>query len=212
MNRTEPLSDESSLVASCREGCPRALARLYRHYASPTSLYLRSLAYRFSAPELATESGLADLVQEVFVRAFSPAVRARYSSLASFDAYLKAVARHHLIDILRRRRREILVGDARELEKVATTPVEPLPNHGDERQAAIVSAYVAVLPTPLRQLYELRFVLGCSQEQASRTLGCSRRKVRTLEQRLCRDLRRALLRAELVQRESSNFTEAKRSS
>jgi RNA polymerase sigma factor (sigma-70 family) len=188
-------ADESSLVAGCRDGCPHALATLYARYARATGVYLRSLARRLAAPELAQDSGLADLVQEVFVRAFAPAIRGRYSSLAGFDAYLKVIARHHVIDILRTRRREVLVGDARQLHEAASAPVEPFLDHADERLVTFVRACVARLPLPLRDLYEQRFVLGCSQEQAGQVLAVSRRQVRTLEQHLYRDLRRMLRRS-----------------
>jgi RNA polymerase sigma factor (sigma-70 family) len=189
--------DDPSLLAGFRGGCPQALARLYRYYAPAMSLYLRSLAYRSAAPELGQDSALADLVQEVFVRAFAPAARARYTPAAGLRAYLYTVARHCLVDLLRKRRHEILMENAGALNDVAGRAVDPWHDSGTARRAGIVSSYLAVLPVPLKQLYELRFVLGLSQEQASRALCLSRRRVRTLEGHLYRGLRRVLHHSEL---------------
>jgi RNA polymerase sigma factor (sigma-70 family) len=187
---------EEPLVAALRGGCPQAPARLYRQYATPTSLYLRSLAYRFGAPDLGQQSVLADLVQEVFLRAFAPAVRA--GPAAGFRAYLNTIARHCLIDLLRRRRRELLVDDAGDLLGSVDGWDDPWREAREARRDLLVSAYLAGLPAGLGELYEQRFVLGCSQEQVSRTLGVSRRKVRTLEAHLCRGLRQALSRSEVA--------------
>jgi RNA polymerase sigma factor (sigma-70 family) len=190
---------EEPVVAALRGGCPHALAMLYRRYATPTSSYLRSLAYRLGAAELAQQSVLADLVQEVFLRAFAPAARARYSPLTGVRAYLNTIARHCLIDLLRRRRRELLVADARDLLGSVAGWVDPWQEARDARRDLLVSAYLAGLPARLGEVYEQRFVLGCSQEQASRTLGVSRRQVRTLEAHLARGLRRALSRSEVAE-------------
>jgi hypothetical protein len=43
---------EEPLRAALRGGCPHALAALYRQYARPLSLYLRSLAYRLGPADL----------------------------------------------------------------------------------------------------------------------------------------------------------------
>jgi RNA polymerase sigma factor (sigma-70 family) len=194
----DPVLFEAHLVAALRRGCPQALARLYRQYATPTSLYLRALAYRFGAADLGQQSVLADLVQEVFLRAFAPAARARYSPLAGVRAYLNTIARHCLIDLLRRRRRELLVEDARDLLGSADGSDDPWYEAREARRDLLVSAYLAGLPARLSEIYQQRFVRGCSQEQVSRTLGVSRRKVRTLEAHLCRGLRRALSRSEVA--------------
>jgi RNA polymerase sigma factor (sigma-70 family) len=189
---------EEPLGAALRGGCPHALATLYRQYARPLSLYLRSLAYRLGAADLGQRSVLADLVQEVFLRAFAPAARARHSPVGSFRAYLNTIARHCLLDLLRFRRRELLVDDARDLLGSVDGSDDPWHEAREARRDLLVSAYLAGLPARLGEIYQQRFVLGCSQEQVSRALGVSRRKVRTLEAHLYRGLRRALSRSEVT--------------
>jgi DNA-directed RNA polymerase specialized sigma24 family protein len=52
---------------------------------------------------------IADLVQEVFVRAFSTDARHAYDGRREYGHYLAAIARNCFIDLLRARRREILI-------------------------------------------------------------------------------------------------------
>jgi DNA-directed RNA polymerase specialized sigma24 family protein len=133
---------EEPLRAALRGGCPHALAALYRQYARPLSLYLRSLAYRLGAADLGQRSVLADLVQEVFLRAFAPAARARYSPVAGVRAYLNTIGRHCLFDLLRWRRRELLVDDARDLLGSPSSVSSPV----CAVQPALASDAIATVP------------------------------------------------------------------
>jgi RNA polymerase sigma factor (sigma-70 family) len=152
---------------------------------------LRALARASHAPELRQTEALVDLLQEAFIRAFSPGARLAYDGTRPYEPYLRKIAKNLFIDQLRARGRTVeesldavLDGEslASECEELA-----------DPRVNAVLNAYLAGLPPPLRGVYEQRFVLGNSQEGSCAALGITRRRLRTDEARLMSGLRRALL-------------------
>jgi RNA polymerase sigma factor (sigma-70 family) len=75
--------------------------------------------------------------------------------------------------------------------------IEPEPAEDAEWTAlrGVAAAYVEALDPDLRRLVALRFEDELSQEETAEALGISRRRVRTLEARIQRGLRKALRRA-----------------
>jgi DNA-directed RNA polymerase specialized sigma24 family protein len=71
----------------------------------------------------------------------------------------------------------------------------------DPRLLAVLESYLSSLPPPLHGVYEQRFALGLSQQEACRILGLTRRKLRTGEERLRSGLRKALRGAGVPQDE-----------
>jgi RNA polymerase sigma factor (sigma-70 family) len=193
------LHDDREFLAAFREGRRDALERVYRQYVRAVDSYVRVLARATGNPAMAQRSAVADLVQEVFVKAFSVNARRAYDGLRDFEPYLKTVTRNCFVDSLRASGREEL----RNIEELADalqggTVEEPT---CDPRTHAVVSQYLRDLPEPLRAAYEQRFVLGKSQEESAAALGVSRRGFRTAEDRLRRGLRKALVRAGISLRE-----------
>ena len=185
--------DQPELLEAFRRGERWALERIYRAHVRGLDSYLRTLARAASSPELAQPSAIADALQEVFVRAFSPTARQSFESDRPFGPYLRAIARNLFVDLLRARGRE-----AHELEELLPESATAEPDGdgvADPRVSAVLFAYIGALPDPLRGVYEQRFVLGHSQEDARTALGVTRRQLRTAEERLKRGLRRALVRA-----------------
>jgi RNA polymerase sigma factor (sigma-70 family) len=179
------------LAEAFRRGEAAALERVYReHIASVEALVRRVLnrASRFSG------SNLADLVQEVFMKAFSPSARLSYDGTRDYAPYLHGVAKNVVIDWLRRTGREVPEGLVWERVAAASAvdgveeqlfPVELV-------QAA--SDYVRGLSPELRDVHEHRFVAAEPQNAAAEALGISRQNLRTLEGKLLRGLRRELAR------------------
>ncbi|HLV67440.1 MAG TPA: sigma-70 family RNA polymerase sigma factor, partial [Polyangiaceae bacterium] len=166
---------------------------VYRAYVRGVDGYLRALARAARCPELAQPSAVADSLQEVFVRAFSPAARANYDSQRPYRAYLHKIAKNCFLDQVRARRR------ANDYEIVSLpdpeASVTPEPDQTvDPRVNLVLATYLASLPPELKGVYEQRFVLGKSQEHACAVLGITRRRLRTDEARLKTGLRRALVR------------------
>jgi RNA polymerase sigma factor (sigma-70 family) len=127
---------------------------------------------------------LADLVQEVFVRAFSTRGRTGYDGLRDYGPYLFAIARNVLVDWARGRGREI-PSPWNEIEAVmGTAPSEEAPRWAEPETIRVVEEYLSRLPEDLRQVHKLRHEDGLSQEQAAEKLGIGRQTLRTLERRL----------------------------
>jgi RNA polymerase sigma factor (sigma-70 family) len=169
-----------------------ALERVYQAYVRKLDHYLQVLARAAQAPELGQATMIADSLQEVFVRAFSPGAVIAYDGTRPYGPYLRRIAKNLFVDQLR--------AQGRALEE----PFDVLPDTSDgappeserladPRVSAVLSAYLGSLPSPLQGVYEQRFVLGNSQESSCAALGITRRKLRTEEARLMSGLRRALL-------------------
>jgi RNA polymerase sigma-70 factor (ECF subfamily) len=185
--------DTPALLVPFREGRPAALEQTYRHYVRGVDDYFHALARFARAPELAQPSAVADLIQETFIRAFSPSARRAYDGLRPYSPYLNTIARHCFVDALRKRKKEILVNP----EELPLEPMNALDRDDtyDPKVLAVLETYLSQLPAPLKGVYEQRFVLGVSQELACETLRVSRRTLRTSEDHLRRGLRKALLLA-----------------
>ncbi|HKO50537.1 MAG TPA: sigma-70 family RNA polymerase sigma factor [Polyangiaceae bacterium] len=196
------LRNTPQLLFDFRAGMPAALETVYRHYVRAVDSYLRALARSAGSPELSQPSAVADMLQEVFIRAFSPNARQAYDGLRDFGPYLNTIARNCFIDALRRGKKERSLG----LHDSAVA-LEDLPISTQDQYEpviiAVLDSYLSELPAPLRGVYEQRFELGVSQQAACGKLGISRRSLRTAEERLRNGLRRALLLAGVWQREMS---------
>ena len=146
--------------------------------------------------QLGQASAVADLIQEVFVRAFSESARRGYDGIREFAPYLTTIARNCFFDALRARGRE----SPKNPEEIALmlnvddAIVEP-DGWCDPKMLAVLNDYVGGLPAPLARVHQQRFLLGRSQREACAALGISRRQLRTAEQHLVSGLRKALVRA-----------------
>jgi RNA polymerase sigma factor (sigma-70 family) len=178
------------LLDRFRSGAPEALAEVYWEYVRKVE---RLLSAGFEVRGRGTRAAgacrepadLADLVQEVFVRAFSEKARLGYDGLRNYAPYLYTIARNVLIDWARARGREIPSPWA-----VFESAEDIVPMAEDQApwEAAatmrVVEEYLAGLPHGLREVHRLRHEEGLSQEQAALRLGVGRQTLRTLERRL----------------------------
>ncbi len=187
------LAGDPQLLAAFRAGDRIALECVYRAHVCSIERYALALARSIGQDQRASANNVADLVQDVFIRAFSQEARLRYDGVHDYGRYLAAIARNCFVDTLRARSREILI-DPRELPQDPDGVPEPDDCY-DARTLAVLDAYVRGLPDGLRRVYEQRFTLERSQEQAAAVLGISRKVVRLAEKQLRTGLRRALLQA-----------------
>lgn len=181
------------LLEGYRRGDSGVLAMVYELSVREVHRYLYAQLMRAGRADLAKSDVLADMLQEVFLRVFSKSARRAFRG-PLFLPYANRVARNYLVDELRKRWREVPMA---ELPALATRESD---SHGVEEDPGLLarlSRYVKGLPTPLREVYEHRFVRGATQEVARTHLGISRSTLRTREARLQRDLRREVLRAEV---------------
>jgi RNA polymerase sigma-70 factor (ECF subfamily) len=188
---------QAELLARFRAGDPSALERVYRTYVDRIGGIVR-FGFRLPSQGVTvrgvaeTAHDVADLVQEVFVKAFSPAARRAFDGLRDYAPFLFAIARNVVVDWARRRGREIPTAwteleRADELEERSDEPA-----WADEATMAIVQSYVDGLDSELLRVHEVRYRDGLSQRDAADKLGIGRQRLRTLEARLRDGLRREL--------------------
>jgi len=194
---------EAGLLRAFRRGDPDALETIYLAHVREVEGWVRSALLR--AGRL-TAADLADLVQDVFLRAFSESARASYDGLRPYPPFLMTVARNLFIDWARRAGRELPRSDILDGPLAGEGPAgagdavagAAAVAEGEVFAPAVVAltdAYVQGLPEELRGVHHQRFVLGSPQRQAAEALGISRQTLRTLEKRLIVGLRRRLREA-----------------
>jgi RNA polymerase sigma factor (sigma-70 family) len=168
---------------------------VYREYAPVVERYVRGLTSRSRNKELAQAASIADLVQEVFARAFAPAARQSYDGARDFGAYLVAIAHNCFVDVARTCHRE----SPRTSDELRDLLERSAVQDGDMFTKAplsfVLTDYLEGLSVELNAIYRHRFVQGASQAQVAKVLGISRRRVRTQEAHLREGLRRVVLRA-----------------
>jgi RNA polymerase sigma factor (sigma-70 family) len=152
---------------------------------------------------------VADLVQEVFVHAFSRSARLAYDGIREYGRLLLTIARNSLIDYLRQRTREEPVDPLQLqqfLDQETSVGVDESP-WTDPQLTTLVQHYVATLPEREHAVYVERYAQNKSQSQAANALGLTRQQIRTLEGRVRGGLSRELARAKLALREKTQSHE-----
>jgi RNA polymerase sigma factor (sigma-70 family) len=190
---------DRGLLDRFRDGDREALARVYGTYVAEVEQILRrgfqisSSGHRVPGVP-STGPDLADLVHDVFLKAFTPAARLAYDGLRDYGPYLFTIARNTLADRARRLGQEVSI-DGAALERVlpAVDPAEAGP-WADVATVTAVETYLRSLSDDVRRVHQARFVDGLSQRDAAQSLGLSRQNVRTLESRLVDGLRAHLAR------------------
>jgi RNA polymerase sigma factor (sigma-70 family) len=192
--------DRPALLAGFREGRRDDLETVYRAFVTSVDRYLRALARDIGSGELSRTGTIADLVQEVFSRAFSESGRRGYDGRRDYGPYLRTIARNCFIDLRRARGREVLT-NLEELSVALDDASADQEAWCEPKLFAVLNAYVEELRPAARRVYEQRYVLGRSQAQASTALGLSPRVIRTVEHHLRGGLRKALVRSGISLRE-----------
>jgi RNA polymerase sigma factor (sigma-70 family) len=191
--------DKRDLLDRFRGGRREALAAVYEHYVDDVAKLVRFGFTVTTADGPVRVSGAADVdaeheaLQETFVKAFSPAARLGYDGLRPYRPYLMRIAQNVMIDRFRRTQREPLAA------------IEDIPGDGGgvlecdpgdslhwRQLSTHAAAFVAALDDEARRFVALRFEDDLSQEAVAEHMAISRRRVRTIEERVCRGLEKAL--------------------
>lgn len=190
-------ANDPELLARFRAGDHDALSRVYWFYvARVESVIRRGLQFaqrESSRPRL----DVADLVQEVFSRAFAQSARQAYDGTREYGPLLWTITRNALVDCLRRSGREELASqeDLEELLDSAGFEQGQEAPWADAETIALVKRYLAGLPQPEYGVYVQRYREGLSQVQAAAALGLTRQQVRTLDARVHAGLVKELTKA-----------------
>ncbi|MBK8238354.1 MAG: sigma-70 family RNA polymerase sigma factor [Deltaproteobacteria bacterium] len=178
------MGDDHALLESWRRGDARAgAALLERHSAMVTRFF---------------QSKLGDDIDDIVQQTFADVVRARDTvSSTGFRAYLLAVARHRLVDQLRRKssRPEAFDIASVSVQDLRTSLSERLAR--DERRAVIVAA-LRSLSLEFQMVLELTYWEDLSGAEIAVVLGVSPHTVRSRLSRARAALRSALRPGEIT--------------
>lgn len=191
-----------------REGDRRTLTEVFHAYANDVSLMLRR-GFRLERQQVAVR-GVGDverekdLLQEVFLRAFSERARLAFNPLLPYRPYLLQIARNLLIDEARRQEGFRLAEVTQEELELAPSLELGADEELEWRKLKEATAeYCRSLSPELREFVRLRFETGLSQRDVASQLGVTRRKVRTWEATVQDGLRTVLEKRQLTQTEDS---------
>ncbi len=190
-------------LTAFRAGDRTVLAAVFHTYADDVARVFR-LGFRLDAKQLVLP-GLGDverekeLLQEVFLRAFSERARLAFNPLRPYRPYLLQIARNLLVDEHRAKGR--LSVELAQAELEVATPLEQSADEALEaaRLKEATGAYCRTLEPKVREFVRLRFEEGLSQADLAAKLGVTRRRVRTLEELVQRGLRAFLQARGLIE-------------
>lgn len=157
---------ERELVARAQGGDREAFEELYRTHAPAVARLVR---FRMGSED-------EDAVAEVFFRAWRGLGGYRDAGVP-FSAWLYGIARHVAIDELRKRGR--------------TEPTEELPDREVEPMTAdlmTLRGAIDQLPAEQRQVIELKYLLGLTNDEVAAAMGCSAGAVNAKQWRALRTL------------------------
>jgi RNA polymerase sigma factor (sigma-70 family) len=189
------------LLDAFRRGDRDALTAVYRRYVDDVDVLVRrgfvsEANGHLYVPGVRDVEKERDLVQEVFARAFAETARLAFDGLRPYRPYLLRIAKNLLVDQLRKRKRTVAEGsptdaiDIDELLERNGPVVEPLEEDLHFRALTEATrAFLGGLDEEARTLVALRFEEQKSQEEVAAQMGVTRRRVRTLEERVSRGLR-----------------------
>jgi RNA polymerase sigma-70 factor (ECF subfamily) len=200
---------DRALLDSFRRGAPDALTRVYRAYVDEVAtLARRGFTIESSGHAYVRgfdRDGEYELVQETFAKAFAEKARLAFDGLQPYRPYLLRITKNLMIDRFRANRRQPVALDevgVGELERLLATSSampqgeEPADPHWKQLLAA-TTEFVATLDVESRQLITMRFDEELSQDDAAERLRCSRRRVRTVERKVQKLLRKWLQKRRL---------------
>jgi RNA polymerase sigma factor (sigma-70 family) len=195
-----------ALLDRFRRGDREALATVYHRYVDEVAtLARRGFTIESSGHAYvrgADRDGERELVQETFAKAFSEKARTAYDGVSPYRPYLLRITKNLMIDRFRADQRNVRsveldtmgVGD---IEAILTTNAdfpqkEETPDLHWKTLLVAANEYVTTLDAESRQLVTLRFEEELSQDDVASRLGCTRRRVRTVEERIQQGLRKWL--------------------
>ena len=206
------------LLDRFRRGDRAALAEVYEHYVDDVALVARRGFTMESAGHAyirgADLEGEHELVQDTFVKAFSASARASFDGLRPYRPFLLRITKNLMIDRFRARQNAatVPVGELDELVDAGDPGTAPDPEADLHWRALseVTAAFVAALDAESREVIRLRFERELSQDAVAAQLGCSRRRVRTVERRVQAGLKRHLRRLRTTPGMSAGATKARR--
>ncbi len=156
-----------NLVVECKQGSKKACYELYRLYAKA----MLNVAFRIVGNIAEAE----DVLQEAFLDAFGKVKDFRQDT--TFGLWLKQIVVNRSINLLRKRKLELIELEGEQLENIAEDEVED----EDEIQykASLVKEAIKELPEGYRLVISLYLLEGYDHEEIGQILNISENTSRT---------------------------------
>jgi len=193
---------DRALLERFRRGDRAALAAVYERYVDDVATLARRGFTIESSGHVYVRGldrdGERELVQETFVRAFAEKARLGFDGISPYRPYLLRVTKNLMIDRFRATQKEAKhvtndddgIGDLDALLAAnAELPPDTRVDLDWKAQLAATTEYLATLDDESRRIITLRFEDELSQEDVAARVGCTRRRVRGLEERAQSELR-----------------------
>ncbi|HWZ16453.1 MAG TPA: sigma-70 family RNA polymerase sigma factor [Mucilaginibacter sp.] len=156
-----------NLVVECKQGSKKACYELYKLYAKA----MLNVSFRIVGNIAEAE----DVLQEAFVDAFSKLKDFRQDT--TFGLWLKQIVINRSINLLRKRKLELIELDGEQLENLADD--EPEDEEETQYQAARVKEAIKQLPEGYRLVITLYLLEGYDHEEIGQILNISENTSRT---------------------------------
>jgi RNA polymerase sigma-70 factor (ECF subfamily) len=153
------MSDET-LMNGVRSGHPALLAELFERH----NRHVYGFLFRMTGSRELSE----DLVQEVFLRILK--YRETYQPQTSFAAWMYGIARHALIDVMRRKKPESSWDDG--IPDIASPDPAVDERLGARQDVLLLQKALASLPADKREVLVLARYQELRYDEIGRILGC----------------------------------------
>lgn len=187
------LTEDRELLEEFRRGTPNALEQVYLHYAPQLYTYLQK-GFSFSSQgtwyrvhSILDPVEQENLVQETFIRCFSPKARMQYDGERPYLPYLQRTCQRIFIGQKRLAKRFVEYNP--ELDS------EPEPNEQTQQEElekqellSLLKQYLETCDEREQRVFEAIFERNESQKQAAERLEMGRMQVRTSLQKIRRGL------------------------
>jgi RNA polymerase sigma factor (sigma-70 family) len=209
------LIENRNLLKSFREGDAATLAIVYQTYSSPVlSLLQRGFTDNYKGTFIGGVSDInmrLDLLQDIFLKAFSRNARESYDGIRPYRAFLVTIARNRMIDYWRAQARDPIAavhGHSQEyhdalLDNIHQTEKETGTDEEDHiywKQCLEASdEFVTTQNEQTRRFISLRFREELPLLEVARQLNISRWRARSLEKKIQQNLEKHLRRKGLLQ-------------
>ncbi len=187
-----------SLLDRFRAGERDAMGTVYEHFVTDVETLTRrgfSLGDTHVRGARIDEQG--ELVQETFVKAFSERARSSFDGLRPYRPFLLRITKNLMIDRLRSQK-GARSGDLGDIDDILErgTEFSTIPELDEDlhwaKLSAASAAFVAALDEQTQAIVRMRFEDDVSQDRVCEKLGCSRRRVRTTEAKVRKQLKKHL--------------------
>jgi len=177
LNQTE----SERLVERAAGGDSEAFGELY-------STYLDRI-YRYVFYQVKDKTTAEDITEDVFIKAWK-AISTCKGKAQTFSPWLFRIAHNNIIDIYRRKQKELSLETAIEIETVADNDNGDgrLPVEKKQEQQQLMST-IACLPPNQRQVIILKFIEGLDNREIGQVMHKNQGAIRVLQMRALATLR-----------------------